>query len=132
MHLNTCCFGQGHVGSQFNFAGDHFNSIRETFAADGLTSKSEDGLRAKQLEAVELIAAWQSAAPQGTNGAKYFMNLAGVPVGDGRLPTIPLDEDAKDKLKSNFDAFCASSSMTKLHMCRKQCVLMLPYFIEFL
>ena len=40
------------------------------------------------------------------NGAKYFMNLAGVPVGDARLPSLPLPADAAAKLRSARDAFC--------------------------
>ena len=30
----------GHVGSQFNFAGDLFNGIREQYAAVGITTAS--------------------------------------------------------------------------------------------
>ena len=68
---------KGHVGSQFNFAGDLYNGIRNTFAREGLTDKSQAVLRGMQTQAVSLIDAWKNPAPVGVNGAKYYMNLAG-------------------------------------------------------
>ena len=78
MMLEALSIGiKGHVGSQFNFAGDLYNGIRSTFAREGLTDKSQAALRGMQTQAVSLIDAWKNPAPVGVNGAKYFMNLAG-------------------------------------------------------
>ena len=102
----------GHVGSQFNFAGDLYNDIRNSFADEGLTKATAKSIRAKQMEAVTLIQAWQGASPAGANGNKYFMNLAGVPVGPGRLPSKPIGDDAKAGLKKALTTFCTTENPT--------------------
>merc|ERR1712232_704753 len=50
---------RGHVGSQFNYAGDLFNAIRKKFETEGLTKTSAKELRSLQYLATELIAAFQ-------------------------------------------------------------------------
>lgn len=97
---------KGHVGSQFNFAGDLYNQIRETFAAKGLTPDSQAEIRGLQLKGIELVHAWLDAAPTGVNGAKAFQNMAGVPVGDARLPSLPVGDGAA-ALTTAFKAFCS-------------------------
>jgi Dihydrodipicolinate synthase/N-acetylneuraminate lyase len=107
MMLEALSIGiKGHVGSQFNFAGDLYNAIRSGFAADGLTPRSQPVLRAMQLRAVKLVHAWKDAAPEGVNGAKFFMNAAGVPVGGARLPSLPVDDAATTALNAAFRSFC--------------------------
>lgn len=108
---------KGHVGSQFNFAGDLYNSIRNGFAAHGIVPSSAGYLRSLQMDAIDLISAWQ-AAPPGVNGAKYFMNLAGIKVGDARLPSIPLSVSVAKELITAFTDFCSQSQNTKLLMCQ--------------
>ena len=100
---------KGHVGSQFNFAGDLYNQIRETFAAKGLTAESQAEIRALQLKGIELVHAWLDAAPTGVNGAKAFANYAGIPVGDARLPSLPVGAGAA-ALTSAFKAFCSGNA----------------------
>jgi len=118
MMLEALSIGmKGHVGSQFNFAGDLFNSIREQFEKEGLTSTNAKELRAKQLDAVNLVHSWSDAAPEGTNGAKFFMNLAGVPVGEARLPSLPIDTDGAEALKKGHDEFCKATLNNHLKMC---------------
>jgi len=122
MMLEALAVGiKGHVGSQFNFAGDLFNSIREPFAKEGLTASSSTALRATQLRGIDLISHWSDvgAAHPGVNVGKAFMNLAGVPVGDARLPSLPLDAPVKEAAEAAFRAFCANAADASppLHMC---------------
>ena len=112
----------GHVGSQFNFAGDLFNALIAKFDSEGLTKSSEAELRGLQLRALDLIAAWGApATPPARNGGKYFMNLAGVPVGDARLPSLPLDDDGKAALKAAFDAFCQAGGPQPIPLSLRMC-----------
>ena len=115
----------GHVGSQFNFAGDLFNELIAKFDSQGLTKASAHEIRSLQLRALDLISAWSDATPPGGyNGCKYYMNLAGVPVGAARLPSLPLHAEAKEALHTSFEAFCKASkrstplpSASALRMC---------------
>jgi N-acetylneuraminate lyase len=119
MMLEALSLGvKGHVGSQFNFAGDLFNGIREQYATDGITTASQTEIRGRQFNAVELIHSWLDASPTGVNGAKYFMNLAGVPVGEARLPNIPVDAPAGKALDAAHAQFCAAGENRKLRMCQ--------------
>jgi len=119
MMLEALSIGiKGHVGSQFNFAGDLYNGIRNTFAREGLTDKSQAVLRGMQTQAVSLIDAWKNPAPVGVNGAKYYMNLAGIPVGDARLPSLPVPSDAAKELRDALAAFCAHDDLS-LKICQK-------------
>jgi len=113
MMLEALAVGiKGHVGSQFNFAGDLYNHIREAFEKEGLTKSSASMLRSTQMRAIDLIDRWAkvSTAHEGANAAKGLMTLAGVPVGDARLPTLPLDSQAKLELEGSLKAFCAEAS----------------------
>mmetsp|Transcript_36087 Transcript_36087/g.75945 ORF Transcript_36087/g.75945 Transcript_36087/m.75945 type:complete len:377 (-) Transcript_36087:356-1486(-) len=98
----------GHVGSQFNFAGDLFGEIIRLFSSEGLTPISQPVLRNLQLVALDLIDAWQPVGLPGQNAAMFFMVLAGVHVGDARLPSVPLDERVKGALRLSFNNFCNS------------------------
>ena len=113
---------RGFVGSQFNFAGDLYNGILEGFDNGGITPKSAASLHSMQLRGIELIQAYSSSTPAGGyNGVKYFMNLAGVPVGDARLPSLPLTDDGKAALHDAFEAFCAKEgAATSMLMCRPE------------
>lgn len=102
----------GFVGSQFNVAGDLFNGIVDAFLSGG---GDWPALRDAQAVALDLIGAWQVARP-GVNGNKYFMDLAGVPVGDARLPSLPVADDAA-ALRAAFRAFCAKHEAAGLRMC---------------
>ncbi|KAL1525621.1 hypothetical protein AB1Y20_020474 [Prymnesium parvum] len=109
MMLEALSIGiKGHVGSQFNFAGDLFNMIRIDFEKLGLTTQTEARLRKLQLIAVQLIDAWKDSSPAGVNGAKFFTNLAGIPVNDARLPSIPVSRTASKALRDALHNFCDS------------------------
>lgn len=108
---------KGFVGSQFNHAGDLYNKLHSTFESEGLTKDSADMIRSLQYTGVELISVWQSAAGIGMNGNKALMNVAGVPVGPGRLPSLPVDTNTVSTLKSSLSQFCKTHSDLKLKVC---------------
>ena len=109
----------GFVGSQYNFAGDLFNTLQEKYEkGGGVTPSTQTELRGLQSSAIDLIHAWLDATPPGGhNGMKYFMKLAGVDVGDARLPTLPLDAAGRSSLKTAWTSFCKSNANLKLRMC---------------
>jgi len=118
MMLEALAIGiKGHVGSQFNIAGDLFNEIIRRFNADGITRSSAPGLRKLQSTALALISAWNDVSPPGVNGNKYFMNEAGVAVGDSRLPSVPLADADKASLSASFATFCATDGGKALKLC---------------
>ena len=99
----------GFVGSQYNMVGDLYNAIRAKMAAGDV-----QGARALQYSGVELISAWQDV-PAGVNGCKNVFNClpaaAGAPaVGDSRLPSMPMSDDALDGLTSRVKGWCASGA----------------------
>ena len=100
---------RGHVGSQFNYAGDLYNELRTGYEREGLTTTSQARLRGLQLTSIKLVHAWLDAAPTGVNGAKAFANYAGLPVGSARLPSLPLNDAAASALKAAFATFCAGT-----------------------
>merc|ERR1712216_622959 len=67
----------GHIGSQFNHAGEIYNNIRKAFSAGDLPAA-----RALQLRALDLLAIGTSANGEGANGIEFMSVLAGVPVGE--------------------------------------------------
>ena len=67
--------------------------------------------------ALDVISAWQGAVGVGMNGNKALMNLAGVPVGPGRLPSLPVDDKTVSTLKSSLESFCKSHADLKLRAC---------------
>ena len=110
---------KGFVGSQFNIAGDLYNSIRTKYAAEGLTHATQAEIVGLQSRGLDLIQKWQDAASPATNGFKYFATLAGQPVGDARLPKLPIVDGMAKELRDAFDAFCASEQGGKgLYMCK--------------
>ena len=71
-----------------------------------------------QSLALELIDAWQKPSPAGVNANKFFMNVAGVPVGGARLPSVPLDTPTAKALRASFADFCAGpAAKANLQMC---------------
>ena len=100
---------RGHVGSQFNYAGDLYNELRTGYEREGLTATSQARLRGLQLTSIELVHAWLDAAPTGVNGAKAFANYVGLPVGSARLPSLPLNDAAASALKAAFATFCSAT-----------------------
>lgn len=117
MMLESLAVGiEGFVGSQFNFAGDLFNLLHDRFMKSGDALNWKD-LRSLQLTGVDLIGAWQAASPPGVNGAKVFMNLAGVEVGPARLPSLPVSSDVEGALKSSLSSFCAENAALGLKVC---------------
>jgi len=106
----------GFVGSQFNIAGDLYNKIRETFTKEGLTQANQKKLRNLQYAGTDLIKAWQDPSPEGVNGNKVFMNLAGVPVGQARLPSFPMGDSDAPAFETSFKAFCSEYKLG-LKMC---------------
>jgi N-acetylneuraminate lyase len=76
----------GFIGSQFNYGGDIYGQIA--------TETDVDTKNAKQLSAIELLLGWINGVPAGVDGNKMLVNLAGVPVGPARMPSlIPTAED---------------------------------------
>ena len=110
---------RGFVGSQFNFAGDLYNSIHSLFSKAGLSSDTSEELRDLQFAGTELIASWQ-IAPAGMNGGKAFMNMAGVPVGPARLPSIPIDSTSEKSLELSLQSFCSAYDHLSLKVCAEQ------------
>ena len=108
---------KGFVGSQFNVAADLYNTLHSKFESEGLTKASMDELRSLQYAGIELISAWQGSVGVGMNGNKALMNLAGVPVGPGRLPSLPVDDKTISTLKSSLESFCKSHADLKLRAC---------------
>lgn len=51
------------------------------------------------------------------NGNKGFMNLAGVPVGPARLPSLPMSTAGAGALKAAHEGFCATADGKGLKMC---------------
>ena len=100
---------RGHVGSQFNYAGDLYNELRTGYEREGLTATSQARLRGLQLTSIELVHAWLDAAPTGVNGAKAFANYVGLPVGSARLPSLPLNDAAASALQAAFATFCSAT-----------------------
>lgn len=98
----------GFVGSQYNFIGDFYNMIRNAWKSNNITLARE-----LQMTAINMIEAW-SDVPSGVNGCKNVFNCAtgsAVPkVGDARLPSMPITDDAKSTLKTNVETWCKSST----------------------
>ena len=106
----------GFVGSQYNFIGDYYNAIRAAWAANNITQA-----RVLQNTAIDMISAWGDV-PAGVDGCKNVFNCAtgaAVPkVGDARLPSVPITDDAIDGLTTNVQHWCKSSaSASKTHLC---------------
>lgn len=99
----------GFVGSQYNMVGDLYNAIRAKMASGDV-----DGARAIQYAGIELISAWQGV-PSGVNGCKNVFNClpagSGAPVvGDARLPSMPISDDAKEALTKRLGSWCSSGA----------------------
>eukprot|EP01062_Namystynia_karyoxenos_P033015 TRINITY_DN24302_c0_g1_i1.p1 TRINITY_DN24302_c0_g1~~TRINITY_DN24302_c0_g1_i1.p1 ORF type:complete len:366 (+),score=140.32 TRINITY_DN24302_c0_g1_i1:80-1099(+) len=104
---------KGFVGSQFNFAGDLFNQVRQVSTAN-ITAG-----RTMQLLADDLIGRWQAVAPTGVNANKNLLNVVkGVPVGDARLPAVPIDTDTERKLLATIQEWCADSVAASTQLCK--------------
>jgi N-acetylneuraminate lyase len=114
---------KGFVGSQFNLAGDLYGEILTRFAQEGLTPSSLTAINALQQRALKLLDAWRVTGPD-YNGFKYFGELAGLPLGDARLPNLPISADraTKEALAASFTSFCASTDGKGLRICEKQTV----------
>ena len=110
---------KGFVGSQFNVAGDLYNAIRSKFASEGLTKSSMREIVGLQSRGLALIQAWQGGASPEHYGFKYFATLAGMDVGDARLPKLPMDGDSAKGLRSAFAAFCGGDGKG-LKMCARK------------
>lgn len=106
----------GFVGSQYNFAGDLYNSIRSSFSNGDMQTS-----RQMQLEAIELISTWQNVS-SGVNGCKNVMNglLPGVTVtvGGSRLPSVPITGEDSQKLAQGLKNWCKGSFASKVRMCQ--------------
>lgn len=95
----------GHIGSQFNFAGEIYNKIRSHFTAGDLESA-----RKTQLRAIELLDIAVSGN-EGSNAIKYMAILGGVPVGEARLPNLPLTEESKAAILSAAIEWCKQDEL---------------------
>ena len=93
---------KGFVGSQYNFAGDVYNQIREAFGKNDLSTA-----RKIQLNAINLLQVGASSLGKAQNGMKAIMNLA-VKVGEARLPNLPLDDGMKSTIKTGVQNWCTN------------------------
>jgi len=106
----------GFVGSQYNFVGDLYNMIRSSFAAGKIVQA-----RTLLFTGIEMISVWQDV-PSGVDGCKNIFNgitknIAVPNVGDARLPSMPISEDALEVLQRNVNSWCSTAqeaSSTKL------------------
>jgi N-acetylneuraminate lyase len=89
---------KGFIGSQFNYGGDIYNAIH--------SEADLDKRNAKQLASIELLLAWIDGTPAGVDGNKILVNLAGVPVGPARLPSLPPSDDDVASLKAAVVGWC--------------------------
>lgn len=119
MMLEAVAIGiRGFVGSQFNVAADLYNRLLQKALVEGITERSRPGLLALQSKSHALLDAWQvPLGSKGHDGFKFFAQLAGIKVGEARLPTLPLDHGQQKVLADSFRAFCASESGIGLKMC---------------
>merc|ERR1719319_1881403 len=90
----------GHIGSQFNFAGEIYNKVRAEFSSGDLESA-----RKTQLRAIELLDI-ATSGNEGANAIKFMAILGGVPVGEARLPNLPLTKEAKEGILSAAVEWC--------------------------
>jgi len=103
----------GFVGSQYTFAGDLYNRILQEFLSGKI-----DVARASQDDSVELLSAWQVVAP-GVDGCKNVMNVMGLyPVGESRLPSVPLSSEDASALKKAIQDVCQRPGLSKTLLCR--------------
>ena len=91
---------KGFVGSQYNFAGDVYNQVRNAFYENDF-----ENARKLQLNAINLLQVGASSLGKAQNGMKAIMDLA-VKVGEARLPNLPLDDDMKHTIKTGVTAWC--------------------------
>lgn len=64
-----------------------------------------------QLAAIELLEDWLNGVPDGIDGNKMLVNLAGLPVGPARLPSLPPTQSDYDALATQVIAWCGDSNM---------------------
>ena len=115
MMLSSLAVGvTGHVGSQFNVFGDLYNALQFA-AAGGITDANSADLRDRQLQGIAALNA-QASSNAALNVHKQFMNYAGVPVGQARLPNLPFTPQEDFQVQANFNAFCAQNP--DLYLCR--------------
>lgn len=91
---------KGFIGSQFNYGGDIYNSI---YAEEDMEKRN-----AKQLASIELLEDWINGVPDGVDGNKLLVNIAGVPVGPARMPSLPPSAEDEATLKGIVKNWCTS------------------------
>ena len=112
---------KGMVGSQYNFAGELYNSIINEWNAklmnnypnctenEGYASLSMLG--DLQVAAIKLLQVETSNVSSTTNGAKYLNNLITTcNTGDARYPYLPISDDDKDQIKTGLQSWCQTYS----------------------
>jgi N-acetylneuraminate lyase len=93
----------GFIGSQFNYGGDIYGQI---YAETDFTRRN-----ALQLAAIELLEDWLNGVPAGVDGNKMLVNLAGLPVGPARLPSLPPTQADYDALAAMVVDWCADANL---------------------
>jgi N-acetylneuraminate lyase len=93
----------GFIGSQFNYGGDIYGQI---YAETDLTKRNS-----LQLAAIVLLEDWINGVPAGVDGNKMLVNLAGIPVGPARLPSLPPSQDDYDALAQLVVEWCDDENM---------------------
>lgn len=94
---------QGFIGSQFNYGGDIYSQI----AAETDTARRN----ALQLASIELLEGWINGVPAGVDGNKMMVNLAGVPVGPARMPSLAPSADDYASLKAVVVSWCGDADL---------------------
>ena len=86
----------GFVGSQYNYAGDLYNSIRFAWQKGDIKRAREI-----QLTAINLLGIALGTLDSAQDGPKSVMSFV-LPIGQARLPNLPVSADSMNGLKIVF------------------------------
>ena len=108
---------KGMVGSQYNFAGEVFNSIINEWNINLMNNdnctknegyNSLDKLGNLQVAAIKLLKAQTNNVSSTTNGAKYINNLiTQCNTGDARYPWLSISDSDKSQIQSALQQWCS-------------------------
>ena len=90
----------GFVGSQYNYAGDLYNSIRYAWQKGDIKRARE-----LQLAAIHLLDVALDTLPKTADGPKSVMSFV-LPIGQARLPNLPVSSEEMATLKAGAQRWC--------------------------
>ena len=93
----------GFVGSQYNYAGDLYNSIRFAWQKGDIKRAREI-----QLTAINLLGIALGTLDSAQDGPKSVMSFV-LPIGQARLPNLPVSADSMNGLKNSVGNWCKST-----------------------